>query len=383
MPTVTLPSPSNPVKRAIDRRAAKVPRKKRARYTAAAYETAPVEANWGNPSGGDADSGGWRQERRSIYGADNTNIERSVDRFFNELAQHDRGQPSYELAADVQRPRADLRGRYKEHHADALALLKQGGMIGGGAQASGTSTSTTSTVFNPKATTQVDEAGYEQAVRRQKVAQLLQRSGRGQGILFKSGLLSTAAPNVQDFTSATTALVPSTKTVRGQASRPSSSQPTGSGVQTAIAEAGKYLGVREVGSSNRSEDVDRLQQGFGMIAQPWCGIYVGTVLRKAGVKVDSRVASVAEIERMARNQEGAFAGGWHSAAHARAGDALVTRQGQHVAFVEKVDEDGTIHVIGGNQGNGEVNRRTWKPGEVYGVARPRYGTSKRARSKRR
>jgi hypothetical protein len=37
-----------------------------------------------------------------------------------------------------------------------------------------------------------------------------------------------------------------------------------------------------------------------------------------------------------------------------------------------VDRDGTIHVIGGNQGDGRVSRGTYRPGEGYGIARVRY-----------
>jgi hypothetical protein len=110
--------PNNPVKRAIDRRAAQVanPRKRR-RYTAGAYETAAVESNFQDLPGGDADSYGFRQQRESIYGRQNLSTQ--VDNLFNEFEQHDRGQPSYQLAADVQRPAAQYRGRYQAASAEA------------------------------------------------------------------------------------------------------------------------------------------------------------------------------------------------------------------------------------------------------------------------
>lgn len=386
--------PNNPVVREIRRRARKVPRRNRARYEAAALQTGGVESGFRELTHGDADSQNWRQERASVYGKQwaatggPTNTRASVDRFFRELAQLDRGQPSYELAADVQRPAAQYRGRYRDWHKASLNLIRGGVPSSSSPRSVPRTRSTAADVDAPVLQSSeietFDQAGYDQAVRKQKVASLLQSSGRGNSVLFRSGLLSSKPVDPTSFEGVASRFTQ-------QASRPTSGgtgpleasgtdAPAGDSLQTALREAGKYLGVREVNGSNRGKTVDKLQQGFGMIGQPWCGIYVGTVLRKAGIKVDSRVASVPEIESMARNKTGGFEGGWHSAAHARAGDALITRKGQHVAYVERVDRDGTIHVIGGNQGNGEVNRRTWKPGEVYGVARPQYG-ARRGRSK--
>lgn len=146
----------------------------------------------------------------------------------------------------------------------------------------------------------------------------------------------------------------------------------GVGAERAIAEAAKRIGVTEINGSNRSPRIDSWQRKYGMLGQAWCGIFVGLNLEKAGVRgIDARVASVSEIERMARAGTGGFAS-WHSAAHARPGDALVTRQGGHVGLVESVDRDGTIHTIEGNTGNGTVARRTHRPQDVYGAARPRY-----------
>lgn len=229
-------------------------------------------------------------------------------------------------------------------------------------------------------TEQFDQAGYDQAVRRQKVAELLSRRHGRSSVLFKSGLLSTAPVDQASFQSTSTATqrlpgklltIPGVTTTAAGGGA-SGGGPSSSDVKAAIASARKRLGITEDNGTNRSRDVDKLEKAFGMVGQPWCGIYVGTVMREAGIKVDSRVASVAEIERMARNRTGGFEGGFHSARHARAGDALITRQGQHVALVERVDRDGTIHTIGGNQGTGAVTRGTWKPNQVFGVARPNY-----------
>lgn len=113
---------TNPVIAEIKRQGAKLPAAVRSRYITAALETGRVESNFTNPSGGDADSAGWRQERASLY-PDPTNLKASVARFFQELATADRGQASYQLAADVQRPAAQFRRRYKGAQPEALKLL--------------------------------------------------------------------------------------------------------------------------------------------------------------------------------------------------------------------------------------------------------------------
>lgn len=106
----------------------KVPR----RWLEAAYATGIVESGLQNLDHGDADSKGWRQERASIY-KDPTNLEASVNRFYDELKQFDRGQSVGELAADVQRPAAQYRGRYGEVLGKARSLAM--GSSNGGAGA--------------------------------------------------------------------------------------------------------------------------------------------------------------------------------------------------------------------------------------------------------
>lgn len=213
-------------------------------------------------------------------------------------------------------------------------------------------------------THQFDQAGYDQAVRRQKVATLLQHSGRGNSILFRSGLLSTLPIDPSGFQSTSTVqqTIPGQTTIRHGSSD----------VEAAIAAARKRLGLHENNGTNRSPSVDQLEKQFGMAGQPWCGIFLGTALREAGVKVDSRVASVAEIESMARNHTGGFEGGWHPGRRARRGDAVIPVAGQHVAFVTRVDPDGTIHTIGGNQADGRVTRGAYRADQVHGIARPGY-----------
>lgn len=109
----------------------KDPRTRRV-YERAAVQTGLVESGLRNLSYGDADSQGWRQERASLY-KDPTNLQASIRRFREEFQQHyDPGERSYEVAAQVQRPREDLRGRYREEAPEAARILGANPRGGGG-----------------------------------------------------------------------------------------------------------------------------------------------------------------------------------------------------------------------------------------------------------
>jgi TP901 family phage tail tape measure protein len=112
----------------------------------AAIMTGIVESGLKNLNFGDADSLGWRQERTSIYGKKHaTSVVLSAQDFFREAMAHDRGQSAGELAADVQRPAAQYRGRYAQVIAQAKAILgrtsggRSSGAGGGSGGESGTS----------------------------------------------------------------------------------------------------------------------------------------------------------------------------------------------------------------------------------------------------
>lgn len=93
-------------------------------YERAAVQTGLVESGLRNLPGGDQDSAGWRQERASLY-ANPTNLRASVRRFREEFQQlYDPGEKSYEVAAQVQRPREDLRGRYHDVAGEAASILR-------------------------------------------------------------------------------------------------------------------------------------------------------------------------------------------------------------------------------------------------------------------
>lgn len=89
----------------------------------AAAETGLVESHFENLSGGDADSQGWRQERASIYGPDATRPRQGALNFFEETDQQ-AGATAGELAANVQRPAEEYRGRYDDVKPEAMAVLR-------------------------------------------------------------------------------------------------------------------------------------------------------------------------------------------------------------------------------------------------------------------
>jgi murein DD-endopeptidase MepM/ murein hydrolase activator NlpD len=96
----------------------------------AALETGRVEANFSNPGHAtDHDSLGWRQERASLY-PNPTNLDASIRRFFQETkAVRGKYGTSGALAAAVQRPAAQYRGRYAQVSSEAQRLLE--GRVGG------------------------------------------------------------------------------------------------------------------------------------------------------------------------------------------------------------------------------------------------------------
>jgi hypothetical protein len=152
------------------------------------------------------------------------------------------------------------------------------------------------------------------------------------------------------------------------------------GAQRAIHWAAARVGTTEhPPGSNGGPLVSKWQAAFGFGRVPWCGIFVGTALRHAGVKVDSRIAGVSLIEEDAKASRGPFTG-WGTARSAVPGDAVVLfGYGVHVELV--VANHGTfLETIGGNTsfGNGSqsnggcVARRTRPYSDVRGIAHVRY-----------
>lgn len=143
-------------------------------------------------------------------------------------------------------------------------------------------------------------------------------------------------------------------------------------IERALQFAAGRLGTTETHGSNRSPLIDKWQQSFGMLAQPWCGIFVGKALQRAGVGgVDSRIASTRAIYDMAAAGDGPFVG-LVGASRVRPGDVVVWDPGPsgHTGIVEQVNRDGTVTTIEGNTSQ-SVRRRVHPKSNAF-FARPRY-----------
>lgn len=149
---------------------------------------------------------------------------------------------------------------------------------------------------------------------------------------------------------------------------------TAGGAATALAWAHSMLhGLPESEGANVGPALNRFEAAFGFHGAPWCGIFVGHALERAGLKVPDSIASVASILDMAQNGEGPFEKGILPVSAIRPGDLVTFGGTEHVAMVVKVDGEG-IHTIAGNYEN-NVTEHTYPPGEVTGVVRPRYSAA--------
>ncbi len=140
----------------------------------AAAQTALVESNIANLPGGDADSQGWRQERASLY-PNPRNVKASARRFYQEFLQkYDPGEHSWDVAAQVQRPAAQYRDRYRQRAGDAEKALREigGGSSGGSVSSQGDRNPQTQTK------TTVTGAGFDPGPGVSALAQLAQQQAR-------------------------------------------------------------------------------------------------------------------------------------------------------------------------------------------------------------
>ncbi len=144
----------------------------------------------------------------------------------------------------------------------------------------------------------------------------------------------------------------------------------GAAVDFARSRVGAYA---ESAGSNRGPQLDSLQRRFGMTGQPWCAMFTSVAVTRGGAPKVGRTASVAEVRRQALEGGGGYQRGLKSSG--RAGDLMLFAN-DHIALVESVDADGTVHTIEGNTGNGRVERRTRAAGSGD-FARPLYGRRRR------
>jgi hypothetical protein len=104
-------------------------------------------------------------------------------------------------------------------------------------------------------------------------------------------------------------------------------------------------------------------------APAWSATYVLTALQEDGQRIDSRHVSIPAMEVAASARGGAVREA-DPPREAREGDVLIVRKGAHVAYVEKADDDGSLHVAAGVAG-GKVERTVYRPGTVYKAIRVR------------
>lgn len=252
----------------------------------AAYETGRVESNFQNLPGGDADSQGWRQERKSLY-ANPRDLDASINRFFDETSQAQKANPgakSYELAAAVQRPAAQYRGRYKDVSKEAQSLLKGGGSTGGKSPARGSSPRTADT-----------GTGAADARRAALQAYVLSQGTQDEpdsALALAQGL--AAARKVKDTPDAKTAIK------QRRSSKPSSGGESlhGSGVKELIFnDGGKGYGIKD------GKEVD----GAGTFSAVWAG-HANHVHVAAGPKTVVELGKLAQKHGLHVGENSHFGG---------------------------------------------------------------------------
>lgn len=352
---------NNKVIREIMRQGRRLPKKVRDRYIAAALETGRVESNFTNVGHGDADSVNWRQERASIYGGD-MSVRRSVSRFFDEASKLDKGQASYMLAADVQRPREDLRGRYKDAHGEAMNIL---GQYGTRTPNPGPSSSSQQPAASTTTTPGVDNSG----LRRQLVGDFLSQGGvkNAGAVMQLVGQYGAAQDAPGTTTTSYTTGVGQDKPAPGSVLNKST---TGSvkALQWAESKIGQP-GSKETGGENHGKLADYANSRFGMSGQPWCAMFTSLAVTKGGAPKNARTASVAEVRRQAEQGGGGYQKGFIDASRAKPGD-MVLWGNDHIGMVQRV-KGGKVYYVAGNESD-TVGEGVADPGEVA-IVRPKYG----------
>jgi len=330
----------------------------------AAVETGLVENNLTNRKGGDRDSSGWRQERASLY-KDPDNLTASVNRFFDETgavkAKYGR---AGDLAAAVQRPAAQYRGRYQERSGEADALI---GRRGGGRGASGLSRPAAGTPGTPP--TVSTQVVPDDTARRQAIATYLLDRDRPD----RPNALATALAATNAATRTETTVTPGTPempAIPRPARTDPSAAPSGAGGAAAAVNfaASKIGGYAEPGGNNRGPELDRLQSRFGFKGAPWCAMFTSVAVTRGGAPKSARTASVAAIRGQVQNGNAGYQRGFKP--QPKAGDLMLFGNG-HVVFVEKVNGNGTVTILGGNESSNKVQRRVIPQGRGE-FARPKY-----------
>ena len=132
--------------------------------------------------------------------------------------------------------------------------------------------------------------------------------------------------------------------------------------ETSKAEAGVYsIAKRYVGLHERKH-TSKLKKAVGVNPRstPWCGAFVGAVVKKAGMSVPAGHLKAANWKK---------AGKAVSLINARKGDVVVvrTQYGNHVGFYVG-QKNGKVQLLGGNQSN-QVQVSNYRIDSVQAVRR--------------
>lgn len=200
----------------------------------AAIETGLVESNLKNLTYGDADSKGWRQERTSIYGEQHaTSVKLSAADFFAE-AKKFHASTAGELAAMVQRPAAQYRGRYAQVAGRADQIL--GGTSVGAS--SGHSTSTKSLAQQKAALDKeivAEKAALNERVRSEQNA--VRNGTAAQKAAVATQVAQQRAALATQIIGQKAALADSTKAQKAEAAKQTKDQKTGTSELNALLKA--------------------------------------------------------------------------------------------------------------------------------------------------
>lgn len=366
-------------------------------YERAAVQTGLVESGLRNLNYGDADSKGWRQERASLY-ANPTDVRASAARFRDEFLQfYKPGMKSYDVAWRVQRPREDLRGRYREEADQAAAILAR--YAGGGASSGGGDVGTLGGGFvsgqqqsgQPAA---MPDLGSAQSIAGTVASLMNQR----RPVVASSSLAPPAHATGPALAGQTVqggggpaarpdvgALIDATRTpgqaaaniaasqsplVAEASSEPRSRPATGTGgAQAALGWAESKIGFKEATGNNDGGLASYLNKRYGFNNAPWCAMFTSSAVTKGGAPAVARTASVEEVRRQAMQGGGGYRKGLIDGNKARPGD-LILWGNRHIGMVESV-KDGVIRYVAGNEGNA-VARGTARVGTAD-IVRPLYG----------
>lgn len=369
----------------------------------AAIATGLVESNLKNLTYGDADSQGWRQERASLY-RNPTNLRASINRFYDETSavQGQYGRAG-SLAAAVQRPAAQYRGRYQERMGDAKAILGQlrarGGQVPvarasrGRGDGGGRVTSLSQVVRSPDMVVSPPPSQLMEMLSPERPSVPVSApSPTGQGADrylrgASSGVLPSVAPPVPQGQGglsqqlAAIGDVPSlsvpgsSKTVTVSGVKPQLSTDNfgkrGGGGQPgrtkAVRWAESVVGKAEIAGSNRSPWIDKLQAQYGFKGAAWCAMFTSKAIEMGGLPRSSATAAVAQVRSWAHQKQNGYRGFVRSQ-NAKPGD-LILWGNDHIGMVTANNGKG-LTIIAGNDSN-RVNKRRVSYGDGD-IVRPDY-----------